>query len=485
MSSTGFPHSQNFARIGGDPNGRMQRRLFIVMPVRVLIALVVCLVVPSAARAGSATLFRVFLLDGSSLVAYGEPSRVDDQVIFSMPVGGSSDDPRLHPVSLAASLVDWPRTDRYAVSARYQQYATRAAADYEQLTDEVAALLNEIAHSTDRSRALELAQQARSMLLEWPRTHQGHRESDLRDIVSLLDAAISRLGGAQVKEFNLALVATTEPVDLEPLADMPTAREQLDQIVRVLRLTMSARDREALLHAALAFLHEQSAVLNAEIIGTTRRSLERQLREETRIDQRYARLTRQLLATAIRGAQNARVGDVEHVLARIPREDERLGWQRPEVVQSLTSAVQAQLDRARHLRLLRDQWAVRQAIFRQYQRAVGAEVVQLVKAQSSLEAIRRLDGPDPGRLASLRTRLSGGAARLQRLSIPDFLRPTHELLVGAWRFAENATNARHDAIASGNLATAWEASSAAAGALMLLSRAQQEIRALVERPKLQ
>ena len=85
---------------------------------------------------------------------------------------------------------------------------------------------------------------------------------------------------------------------------------------------------------------------------------------------------------------------------------------------------------------------------------------------------------------SLRARLAGGAERLSRLQTPDDLRAAHDLLVGAWRFAETALNGRYDAIQSGNLSTAREASSAAAGALMLLSRAQQEIRTLLEPPQL-
>jgi hypothetical protein len=58
------------------------------------------------------------------------------------------------------------------------------------------------------------------------------------------------------------------------------------------------------------------------------------------------------------------------------------------------------------------------------------------------------------------------------------------MLVGAWRFAENAAKGRADAISSGNVARAWEASSAAAGALMLLSQAQKGIQDLLELPHL-
>jgi hypothetical protein len=143
-----------------------------------------------------------------------------------------------------------------------------------------------------------------------------------------------------------------------------------------------------------------------------------------------------------------------------------------------------QVGRARELRLLRDQWAARRRIFREYQRDMGAEVRELVQAQSVLEAIRALEGPRPDRLAAARGRLSGGATRLQRIDVPDYLRGTHDLLVAAWRFAERATTVRTEAVLSGDMATAWEASSAAAGALMMLSRVQRAIRELLEPPRL-
>jgi hypothetical protein len=86
---------------------------------------------------------------------------------------------------------------------------------------------------------------------------------------------------------------------------------------------------------------------------------------------------------------------------------------------------------------------------------------------------------------SIRSRLAGGADRLQRMTVPDFLRPTHELLVSAWRFAETAVDIRYDAVSSGNVAVALQASSSAAGALLMVDKVQHEIRALLEPPRLE
>jgi hypothetical protein len=68
-----------------------------------------------------ATLFRLFLKDGGTLVSYGEIARVGDRVVFSMPTGTGTP-PSLHLTSVAADRIDWPRTDRYAMSARSGRY---------------------------------------------------------------------------------------------------------------------------------------------------------------------------------------------------------------------------------------------------------------------------------------------------------------------------------------------------------------------------
>src|SRR5690349_23566602 len=66
-------------------------------------AVYLCLALAGQAYAADATLFRLFLLDGSVIVSYGEFARVDDKVIFSMPVGGRPDEPRLQVASVRAA----------------------------------------------------------------------------------------------------------------------------------------------------------------------------------------------------------------------------------------------------------------------------------------------------------------------------------------------------------------------------------------------
>jgi hypothetical protein len=436
--------------------------------------------------ATDATLLRVFLADGTALVSYGEFARLDNRVVFSMPVGGTDDHPRFHVVTIPAASVDWERTDRYTASARYQHYAaTRGEQDFARLSSEVARVLNDIALTTDPATALQSAVKARTTLAEWPPAHFGYRQSDVREIVGLLDEAIADLrASAGIGAFDLSIVAMVADVPLEPLLEMPAPRALFDQIIKVAGLADKPAEQISLLQTALALLDESRGAIPAAEASVLRTAVEEQVRHELMIDDRYAQLTKRSLQAAARAAARARVRDVEAVLLSVNAEDERLGRRRPAVVQALNASVQVELEAARRLRLLRDRWMLRRALYRDYDRAVASPLLQLVKAQPALDAIKRLDGPPPDMLATWQARLAGGAERLQRTTVPVDLRAAHELLIGAWQFAEKALRARHEAISLGNLNTAWEASSAAAGSLMLLSRAQSEIRALLEPPQL-
>src|SRR2546425_5135434 len=100
-------------------------------------ALIVPVRAASAAVNDDVTLLRVFLTDGTSLVSYGEPARVADRVIFSMPTA-TTPNPPLHLVNLPIARVDWDRTSRYAATARETRYVqTQADADYAALSNDV------------------------------------------------------------------------------------------------------------------------------------------------------------------------------------------------------------------------------------------------------------------------------------------------------------------------------------------------------------
>ena len=460
-----------------------------LLPVIVSVWLAAWAVTATAHAAADAAIFRIFLKDGTSVTSFGEYSRSGDRVIYSMPVGGTPDEPRLQLVWLPATSVDWFRTDKYAASTRYQLYAlSRGEEDFRLLSNDVARVLNDIALSTDRKTALAMAEQARQALADWPRAHYGYRQEDVKEIVGLIDEAITDLRAtSDANSFELSLRATPmEPVaELEPVLPLPPSREQLQEALHVADVVTHPSERLALLQSVLAMIADPATGLGASEAEGLRRSAERFIQEEVTIDRKYAELSGRLTSSAVRAAERARISAVERVLTQIDKEDEKLGRKRPDTVTALRTSIESKLTDARRLRLLRDQWQVRQSIYKEYQRNVGPQLVALQKSQTSLESIRRLDGPKPKDLQALQYRLSGGSARLERMPIPDELRTAHDLLVGAWRFAEAAVRSRNEAATAGNLGMAWEASSAAAGALMLLSRAQIEIQTLLEPPRIQ
>src|SRR5262249_19590226 len=95
--STGFP--QLTTRRPATTLGPSMRRRSLVAAIVVVITLAAHVRAASAQQDDDATLLRVFLRDGSSLVSYGEPARVGDRIVFSMPTEPTRNPP-LHLVNL-------------------------------------------------------------------------------------------------------------------------------------------------------------------------------------------------------------------------------------------------------------------------------------------------------------------------------------------------------------------------------------------------
>jgi len=180
----------------------------------VLLAAAVIVPVGAAAAAGpdDVTLLRVFLTDGTSLVSYGEPARVSDRVIFSMPTA-TTPNPPLHLVNLPIARVDWDRTTRYAATARASRYVeTQAENDFAALSNDVASTLNEVAATAEPSQRLAIVQRARQTLADWPQSHFNYRAAEVRQLLGMLDEAIADLQASRSPgRFSLSLTAFTDP----------------------------------------------------------------------------------------------------------------------------------------------------------------------------------------------------------------------------------------------------------------------------------
>ena len=164
--------------------------------------------------------------------------------------------------------------------------------------------------------------------------------------------------------------------------------------------------------------------------------------------------------------------------------DRALGGRRPDAVRSLIAAVQAKLDAARRLRLARDHWALRAPALRAYFVEMQAPLARFTAMKASLEAIKSLAGGSPAALASIERGVAQILKQSDGVVPPDELRSAHALLISAVHLAQNAVAIRREAVLADNIARAWDASSAAAGALMLGAQARSDIQTVLRPPAL-
>lgn len=437
-------------------------------------------------RTETSPLFRIFLKDGSSLVSYGELARLEDRVVFSMPTSASEDQPQLHLVTLSPDRVDWERTTRYADSARATRYrALRAEQDYALLTDEVAQALDEVSKVQDPAARLKIVERARKTLADWPPAHYDYKQQEISQMLGTLDEAIADLRASiGLSRFNLSFVAATESVlrPREPLLPPPTPREAIEQTLLAARHTTSSVERVSLLTTALAGLNREVSGIDATWATSTRVSTQAMMESELAVDRAYQGLTRRYLTQAEQRARLADVRGVRTLLDRIGADDRSLGRRRPEAVESLIAAVEQQLDAARRLRLARDQWLLRSDDYKKYAAAVEPHLGRLESLKSALEDIKSLAGSTPAALSLIQSAAAQVLKSAAALLPPEELRPAHALLVSAAQMADTAARIRREAALSGDLARAWDASSAAAGSLMLSARARSDIQALLRSP---
>ena len=155
------------------------------------------------------------------------------------------------------------------------------------------------------------------------------------------------------------------------------------------------------------------------------------------------------------------------LLTRIRVRDAALGSKRPEAVEALVAAIKAKLDAARQLQLARDRWALRAPDLRIYRLAIRAPMDLFAGLKAPLEDIKELAGSPPGSLALLQRSASRIATLMAAVVPPEEVAAAHALLLSAVQLAGNAAQIRREAALAGDMARAWDASSAAAGALML------------------
>jgi hypothetical protein len=429
-------------------------------------------------------LYRVFLTDGSALASFGEWARVDDRVVFSMPMAAGAGPGDLHLVSLPVNRVDLARTEQYADAVRAANYAaTRGEADFAHLSTTVAHTLNQVALIQDPRQRLATAEQARRELADWPAQHFNYRSTEVREIVGVLDEVISGLrASAGQKGFEIALSANTEAPPPTPLLPAPTQEQVAQDLMTAARLVESPAERVSLLQSVVALIDRAVGSLPEAIAAAFKTTALGEIAEEHRLDTLYADLRTTTLAEAARFAERADVRNLEKLRQQVRYRDAQLGGRRPDHVAGVVATLDAQLDGARRLRLAQDQWLLAEGRMRDYRRRTQPYLQALTDMRASLDDIKLLAGPDPQRLFPLARQLDRHARQLALLDPPPQLTSVHAALRSAFTLAENAVQLRRDAVEAADVELARQASAAASGALMLLERAREDLRQALEPP---
>jgi hypothetical protein len=449
------------------------------------LGLAVTLLAVSVPALAEPPILRIFLRDGTTLTSYGEYVRVGERLVFSLPLGEDRGEPRLQLVSLPGEQVDWARTNGYRDSVRARRYAeSQGESDYALMTADVARVLNDIALTTDPAKRLTLATEARRRLSDWPAQHYGYRAADVRQIVGLLDEAVSELGAAAGNAVDLNLVARTDVSSSEPLMPPPSAGETIAQALSLAELSELPAERIALLRKTLAYIDSTGRAATDPPMRAARAFAAERLEGELQADREYAKLAQELAGKAEHYAERANVRGVQSLIQSVEERDKALGRRRPGEISGLIAVLQARLDSARRLRLARDQWRVRSSTYRSYTRLVKKPLADLEALRASLDEIKRLAGPDVERLTEI-DKLSQQIARALRVVVPPSeLAPVHSLLQSACAMGANAARTRLEAVKSGDMQAAWSASAAASGALMLFTQARDELGRFIAPPTL-
>jgi hypothetical protein len=334
----------------------------------------------------------------------------------------------------------------------------------------------------DAAKRVELAESARKQLVEWPQQHYGYRAEDLAGMTSWLDQVVSELRvAAGLSGFELTLVARV-PTALPAvqLLPAPDFRERTEFAIAAARKAADPAERVSLFRAVLDSL--QLAAPDGSWMSALRTQISSELAAELTIDRAYSELAKKTLSRAGWYAARADVRGLESLVRSVLDEDQKLRRSRPADITGLLAVLDARIDAARRFRLARDAWALRAALIRSYWQEIRQGLDKLLGVRLWLTDVRQLAGPSPDALRRLAYDAESAGHQLAKIRAPAEVAAAHSTLAAASGMAVRAAKTRLDALRSGSMEVAWEASSAAAGSLLLLDQAVKDLRRITREP---
>ena len=413
--------------------------------------------------------FRVFLKDGKGLPSYGESATTGDRVVFTLIVGGVRDKPALQLVSLPASSVDIDRTSRYADAIRAAHYAsTRGDVDYAAMTQEVQRAVTELAAVKDPLKRLELAQGARDRLLSWARITYGYRSTEVRELVSLLDEVIAQLAAATGQR-SFALDVRAHTLGPEPLLPVPDAAES----VALAMAAAAACDNDDERLAILTVAAKMAETLPPD--SAVRLAATREFKAESTANEAYAALVAEVRAAAEAAKKKGDVAGLAKMAEAVQARDKALGGRRPKVVSGLLAELEAIVATTKPVNDTVVRYTRVRAHLLAYERSIRPIMSGFDGLRPILNAIRETRYTSYDRLVVASERLKKFMEGVALIQPPDELADVHATLGSALSMADHACAKRRLAVAIMSGPSAEQASSAAAGALLLLDQMRTQL----------
>jgi hypothetical protein len=429
------------------------------------------------------TTYRVFLSDGRALPSFGESVQVGDRLVFNLLVRETSSGRDLQLMSLPVSSVDLAKTSSYAESMRAATFgSTRGEAEYAKLSVEVAAALDTIAGASDVKDRLALAQQTRSRLLTWSQQHHRYRDKDVRELVVLFDDVIADMRAAAGESaFALDLVAGNPPEpDGEPVAAAPpTLAESIEAALAAARVADIADERMALLRAVV------EATAGDAALGDARAAATRELDAEVEAASAYQKLAADIEAKTRDAVKHGSVTAVTRLRDELAARSRTLNSRRAVELVALARRLDAALEAARVHRLALDHYLYALGHMKTYERQIRPALAGLDGLTAVLEAIRDMRDVRFETLESSAARFDTLIAQASRVSAPDDLAGVHATILSTLRMAKEACARRRHAVIANKIEIARDASSAAAGALLLSAQARQDLVKGMQAPNVQ
>jgi hypothetical protein len=427
---------------------------------------------PQSPNPQSLEVFRVFLTDGRILHSYGECATLPEELVCVVKLGGGAVGESHDVLTVPLVMVDEARTREYARALRAAQYAaTRGEREYTEMTTELTRVMAEVEASTDTDRRLGIAVMARQRLAGWSAEHFDYKAAETRQLVAMLDEVIAELRiAAGDTKFAIDMAANLAPPEPQPLLAAPDLSESLQTALLAAEVTPIAAERLSLLRSV-----QRVAAATPGLDGALRRRITQTLQTEEAIDRKYRTLMQDAMTRADAAVRSGRVSQLQRLVSEVHQRDQKLGARRPREMAALGRRLDIELQQAREQRVAFVRWTTIKSQLLAYEVRVRAIFDGWVAHRPVLLDLREEKTGRASALDSAVRRFTTLDATLGSMQPLPEVREVHALLRSAVQMARQGLILGQRVAVARNAEVSRNASSAVAGAELLLEQGRTEL----------